>query len=86
MRGLGGPRTGQRFLREVSAARESQDVTRPTEAVAVPETRATDDTVPPEWFASYFRNEARSADPKPVPRNGPSPAPLPGGRPAPGSA
>ncbi len=90
VRGLGGPRTGQRFLREVSAARENQDVTRPTEAsydsAAVPETRATDDTVPPEWFASYFRNEARSAGSKPVPKNGPSPAPLPGGRPAPGSA
>jgi hypothetical protein len=42
--------------------------------------------VPPEWFASYFRNEARSAGSKPVPKNGPSPAPLPGGRPAPGSA
>jgi hypothetical protein len=86
-RGLGGTQTGARFLREVSAARESQDATRPVEAAAAADTRATDDTVPPEWFASYFRNDARSGSPNPAPNtSAPGPAPLPGSRPAPGSA
>ena len=86
VRGLAGPRAGQRFLREVSAARESQDPTRAVEARGR-DAHAGDDTVPPEWFASTSVTTRTHRGMRTRTENtAPGPTPLPGGRPAPGSA